>query len=125
MREAVESAFQQTEYQRCLIHQVRTAMKYVVEKDRKEFASDLKTIYQAPDESHVLEARERVAEKWGAKYANAVKGWECNWDTNSPIFKFSSQVIKVIYTTNTIESLNSPIAGSTAKEAYSPAHVPF
>lgn len=56
MREAVESAFPQTEYQRCLIHQVRSTMKYVVEKDRKEFAADLKTIYQAPDESHALEA---------------------------------------------------------------------
>ena len=102
MREAVESAFPQTEYQRCLIHQVRSTMKYVVEKDRKEFAADLKTIYQAPDESHALEAREHVAEKWGSKYANAVKGWERNWDTISPIFKFSCQVRKVIYTTNAI-----------------------
>ena len=130
MREAVESAFPQTEYQRCLIHQVRSTMKYVVEKDRKEFAADLKTIYQAPDESHALEARDRVAEKWGSKYANAVKGWERNWDTISPIFKFSCQVRKVIYTTNAIESLNStyrrlnsqrsvfPSAGALLKALY-------
>lgn len=130
MREAVESAFPQTEYQRCLIHQVRSTMKYVAEKDRKEFAADLKTIYQAPDESHALEARDRVAEKWGSKYANAVKGWERNWDTISPIFKFSCQVRKVIYTTNAIESLNSsyrrlnsqrsvfPSAGALLKALY-------
>ncbi len=36
-----------------------------------------------------------------------MKRWYDNWDVISPIFKFSSQVRKVIYTTNAIESLNS------------------
>ena len=30
-----------------------------------------------------------------------------NWDCISPIFKFSAELRKVIYTTNAIESLNS------------------
>ena len=50
---------------------------------------------------------ERVTEKWEAKYPNAMKSWEQNWDVISPIFKFSNDVRKVIYTTNAIESLNS------------------
>ena len=33
--------------------------------------------------------------------------WKDNWDAVSPIFKFSTTVRKVIYTTNAIESLNS------------------
>lgn len=36
-----------------------------------------------------------------------MKSWEQNWDVLSPMFKFSSEVRKVIYTTNAIESLNS------------------
>ena len=36
-----------------------------------------------------------------------MKRWKDNWDVISPIFKFSSNVRKVIYTTNAIESLNS------------------
>ena len=40
-------------------------------------------------------------------YPNAMKSWDTNWDVISPIFKFSSDVRKVIYTTNAIESLNS------------------
>ena len=35
-----------------------------------------------------------------------MKGWEQNWDVLSPIFKFSADVRKVIYTTNAIKSLN-------------------
>ena len=36
-----------------------------------------------------------------------MKRWEDNWDAVTPIFKFSQDVRKVIYTTNAIESLNS------------------
>ena len=82
-------------------------MKYVPDKDRKAFATDLKTIYQAPDEKKALIALEHVTEKWTPKYPNAMKRWKDNRDSISPIFKFSSNVRKVIYTTNAIESLNS------------------
>ena len=82
-------------------------MKYVSDKDRKPFATDLKTIYQAATEEAALEALERVTEKWSEKYPNAMKRWEQNWDAISPIFKFSAKVRKVIYTTNAIESLNA------------------
>ena len=107
MKEAIASAFPQTEYQRCIVHQVRNTLKYVPDKDRKLFANDLKSIYQAPDETKALEALTRVTEKWPGKYPNAMRSWEKNWDAISPIFKFSSTVRKVIYTTNAIESLNA------------------
>ncbi len=107
MKEAIAAAFPKTEYQRCIVHQVRNTLKYVPEKDRKPFAADLKTIYHAPDEGKALEALERVTEKWAPKYPNSMKRWKDNWDAISPIFKFSADVRKVIYTTNAIESLNS------------------
>ena len=50
---------------------------------------------------------ERVTKKWEKDYPNAMKSWHTNWDVISPIFKFSAEVRKVIYTTNAIESLNS------------------
>lgn len=107
MKEAVSAAFPQTELQRCIVHQVRNTLKYVGEKNKKEFANDLKTIYHAPSEDAALEALDRVTEKWEDDYPNAMKSWYKNWDVISPIFKFSADVRKVIYTTNAIESLNS------------------
>lgn len=82
-------------------------MKYVSDKDRKPFCADLKTIYQAPTEEKALDALKRVTEKWSEKYPNSMKSWKKNWDAISPIFKFSTAVRKVIYTTNAIESLNT------------------
>ena len=107
IKEAISAAFPNTEYQRCIVHQVRNTLKYVSDKDRKPFAADLKTIYQAATEEAALEALERVTQKWSSKYPNSMKSWKTNWDAISPIFKFSVNVRKVIYTTNAIESLNA------------------
>lgn len=107
IKEAIQAAFPVTEYQRCIVHQIRNTLKYVPYKDKKAFATDLKTIYLAPNEEQGRDNLARVTEKWSDKYPNAMKSWEQNWDVLSPIFKFSSDVRKVIYTTNAIESLNS------------------
>lgn len=107
IKEAIQAAFPKTEYQRCIVHQVRNTLKYVSYKDMKDFASDLKKIYLAPDEAKGKEQLEIVTNKWDSKYPNSMKSWHNNWDVLSPIFKFSSDVRKIIYTTNTIESLNS------------------
>lgn len=107
IKEAIAAAFPKTEYQRCIVHQVRNTLKYVPDKDRKTFAADLKMIYHASDEEKARLALDRVTEKWTTKYPNSMKRWYDNWDAITPIFKFSPDVRKVIYTTNAIESLNS------------------
>lgn len=72
--------------------------------DDKEIAD---VIFGEPTEEKALDALERVTDKWSAKYPNSMKSWKQNWDAISPIFKFSAEVRKVIYTTNAIESLNA------------------
>ena len=107
IKEAIAAAFPKTDYQRCMVHMVRNTLKYVASKDMKSFAADLKTIYNAVSEEAGRKARDLVAEKWSSKYPNSMKRWIENWDAVVPIFKFSEDVRKIIYTTNAIESLNS------------------
>lgn len=107
IKEARGTAFPKTEYQRCMVHQVCNTLKYVADKDRKPFATDLKTIYQAVTEEKAREKLEAVTEKCSERYPISLRSWKQNWDAICPIFKFSSTVRKVIYTTNTIESLNA------------------
>lgn len=104
IKEAISAAFPKTDCQRCM---ARNTLKYVASKDMKSFAADLRTIYNATSEDEGQKARARVVEKWTAKYPNSMKRWIENWDVVVPIFKFSKDVRKVIYTTNAIESLNS------------------
>ena len=52
--EAIETAFPQTEVQQCIIHQIRTSLKYIASKNQKEFLADLKPVYAAPTEADTL-----------------------------------------------------------------------
>ena len=107
IKEAIAAAFPMTEYQRCIVHVVRNTLKYVADKDKKAFANDLKTIYHAPNEQTGYARMEEVAQIWNQKYPGCMNRWADNWDVISPMFKFSENARKVLYTTNAIESLNS------------------
>lgn len=107
IKEAITAAFPNTEQQRCIVHMVRNTLKYVANKDMKEFAKDLKGIYTAPDEKAALKRLDTVTEKWEKQYPGVMKRWKDNWDAVSPIFKFSREVRSAFYTTNAIESVNS------------------
>jgi transposase-like protein len=104
--QAITTAFPKTLIQRCIIHQVRNSMRFVSYKDSKEFARDLKTIYRAVDEKTGYENLQELKNKWGDKYPVSLKSWEENWHVLSSFFQFSQPIRKIMYTTNTIESLN-------------------
>lgn len=107
IKDAINAAFPKTEYQRCIVHQIRNTLKYVSDKDRKEFARDLKKIYTAPNETAGYDQMIEVSDKWDRKYPSAMKSWKTGWDVISPFFKYSGDLRRIMYTTNAIESLNS------------------
>lgn len=111
--EAINTAFPNTEVQRCVIHQIRSSTKYVSYKDVKEFTSDLKPIYQAPTEESALDALLCLEEKWGSKYPVGVKSWRSNWNELSVMYKYSPEIRRMIYTTNAIENFNRQLRKST------------
>ncbi|MGL5801189.1 MAG: IS256 family transposase [Cetobacterium sp.] len=106
-KEAIGATYPFAKIQRCIIHQIRSSMKYIPHKDKKEFVRDLKTIYTAMNADVAMENLIELREKWDSKYPNAIRSWEDNWDNLSTFFEFSAAIRKIIYTTNVIESLNS------------------
>lgn len=106
-KEAIGAIFPFAKIQRCIIHQIRSSMKYIPYKDRKAFVADLKGIYKAVNENVAMDNLIELKDKWSDKYPNAIKSWEDNWDNLSTFFAFSDNIRKIIYTTNVIESLNS------------------
>ena len=80
IKDSIAVAYPQTEYQRCIVHQVRNTLKYVADKDKKAFTTDLKTIYHAPSEEAGYQQMKEVTEKWQEHYPNAMKSWATNWD---------------------------------------------
>lgn len=107
IKEAIQVAFPNTDHQTCIVHLTRNTLKYVSHKDKQQLAQDLKAIYTASDEEIGKRLMYEVAEKWKEKYPTVMDRWEENWGIIIPFFKFSQKIRKMIYTTNTIESLNS------------------
>ena len=107
LKEAISAIYPKTEYQRCIVHQIRNSLKYVPYTDRKELANDLKTVYKASTEEIGYTNLLELEEKWKNKYPGAIQSWIDNWDVLSVFFKFSAEIRKIMYTTNSIESLNS------------------
>jgi transposase-like protein len=104
--EAIRAVFPKTELQRCIVHQIRNSLNGVPWKDKKAFAADLKSIYTSPTEESGYKALELVEEKWGSKYGYTLRSWKENWSELSTFFKYTPEIRKIMYTTNTVESLH-------------------
>ena len=107
IQESIKVAYPKTEHQTCMVHFVRNTLKYVNHKDKAQFAQDLKAIYTASSEEMGKKIMIDVQEKWKEKYPVVMNRWEENWSVICPFYKFSQRIRKMIYTTNSIESLNS------------------
>lgn len=105
----LHSVFPQSQTQICVVHQIINTCKYVVYKDKKEFTTDMKHIYTAPNKEAAKAALEDFAKKWESKYGYAIKSWYNKWDELTVFFDFPLEIRKIIYTTNLIENLNGKI----------------
>lgn len=107
--DAIEAVYPQTQVQLCIVHQIRSSLKYVPEKDKKAVVADLKPVYQANNQDQGYEKLLEFEDKWGKKYPLSVKGWMDNWGHLSTYFEYAPDIRKAIYTTNAIEAMHRQI----------------
>jgi len=119
--EAVAATWPQATVQTCVVHLIRAAMRFVNYKDRKAVAAALKPIYTAVNEDAALEALEAFSDsELGRRYPSAVKTFQDAWDRFTPFLAFPPELRRVIYTTNTIESLNYQLRKVTKSRGHFP-----
>jgi putative transposase len=104
--DAIRTVYPATEVQLCIVHVVRSSLKFVSYKDRKTVAAGLKRIYTAVGEEAALGALEEFCSTWDEKYPMIGKSWKSRWTEICPFLEYPPQIRKAIYTTNAIESLN-------------------
>jgi putative transposase len=119
--DAIHAAFPQATVQRCVVHLIRNSLRLVARRDAAAVAAGLRSIYTAPGEEAALDAlAEFSASPLGEKYPRAVKVWEDAWDAFIPFLAFSPAVRKLLYTTNSIESLNYQLRKVTKARGHFP-----
>lgn len=105
--EAIEATWAHATVQTCVVHLIRAANRYVSYADRKAFSAGLKKVYAAADAEAAETALLELAEsELGRRYPAAIAVWQRAWERFIPFLSFPPAVRKVIYTTNSIESLN-------------------
>jgi transposase-like protein len=107
--EAIRAAYPQTKVQLCVVHLVRSALRYVTDQDSAAVVRDLKKIYEAATLLEAEQALEDFAQAWQASYPTIIKMWRAKWTDIITLFDFPAPIRKAISTTNAIESVNSVI----------------
>lgn len=106
LAEAIEATWPQATVQTCVVHLIRAAMRFVSYGDRKAVAA-LKPIYQAANaETAPAELAAFGATELGRRYPLTSKAFRDAWERFTPFLAFPPELRRVIYTTNSIESLN-------------------
>lgn len=105
--EAIESVYPQTRVQACLVHMVRSSLNYVGYKDRKPVAKALKRIYASSTVEEAELEMDTFEDTYGQRFPAIVRSWRTHWERIVPLFEYAPEIRRVIYTTNTIESVNS------------------
>jgi putative transposase len=105
--EAIAATWSKAMVQTCVVHLIRASMRFVSYTDRKAFAAMLRPVYTAANEDAAMTALATFADSTlGRKYPAALASWENAWERFTPFLAFGPALRKVIYTTNSIESLN-------------------
>ena len=105
--EAIAATWPEATVQTCVVHLIRAAMRYVNYADRKAVAAALKPIYQAANaDAALIELEAFEATPLGRKNPSTIKAFRDAWERFTPFLAFPPALRRVIYTTNSIESLN-------------------
>lgn len=107
--DAIKSVFKESTIQSCIVHQIRNSVKYVANKNQRDFMKDLKLVYQAVSKEQAEVELDNLDSKWGNDYPIVIKSWRDNWDKLSSYFQFTDPIRKIIYTTNTVEGYHRQI----------------
>ncbi|MFC6712489.1 IS256 family transposase [Branchiibius cervicis] len=120
--DAIEATWPAATVQTCVVHLIRAAMRFVGYQDRKKVAAALRPVYTAVDEKTSRAALDDFADsEWGIKYPHAWKTWYAAWDRFIPFLGFPPELRRVIYTTNSIESLNFQLRKVTKNRGHFPS----
>ena len=107
--EAIEAVFPQAWVQTCIVHQIRSSMRYVAYRDKKRVAADLKPVYRAINSEAAEQALAAFEEHWSGRYPMIAESWRAHWPQITPFLALPEDLRRAVYTTNSIENLNRQI----------------
>jgi putative transposase len=109
MKQAIEAAFPNAVHQTCVVHLIRSALRFVSYKDRKPVTAALRDVYGADSEEAAEAALTAVEKQFNAQYPSIGRTFRDRWEEFVPFLSYPPEVRRMLYTTNAVESLNSQL----------------
>lgn len=119
--DAIEAVWPKATVQTCIVHLIRASMRYCGYKDRRAVCSELKNIYRASSEQEARHALNEFKGRYGERYGGIVNLWETSWERVTPFLAFPPEIRRVLYTTNSIESINYQLRKITKTRGHFPS----
>jgi putative transposase len=107
--DAIAAVFPEAWVQTCIVHLIRSSLRYVNYRDRKRVATALRPIYTAANADDALVELERFEHEWGQAYPMIGEAWRRDWANITPFLALPDGLRRAVYTTNTIEGLHRQI----------------
>ena len=109
--DAIDAVFPASVNQTCIVHLVRQSLRYLSWKERRTCASELRRIYTAADADQARQVLNELTTAWADSKTRtaALQVWERAWDRVIPFLAFPDEIRRIVYTTNTVESLHMQI----------------
>jgi transposase-like protein len=109
--EAIDAVFPASVNQTCIVHLVRQSLRYLSWKERKTCASELRRIYTAANADAARTVLDELSEAWQESKTRtaALAVWQRAWERVIPFLAFPDEIRRIIYTTNSVESLHMQI----------------
>ena len=114
LKSALESVFPSVPWQRCQVHLQRNAIPYVPRVSmRKEVASDIRSIFNAPNLAEAERLLEQSIDKYKTSASKLASWMDSNIRQGFTVFSLPENQRKKLRSTNMIERLNKEIKRRT------------
>jgi putative transposase len=118
LEEEIHRVFPGTLFQKCVVHKMRNVLNKVRPKEKKAVAEELNQVFNNFDKDSSLEEAQAKLDTFIGKWSKIYPELSRTLDHNSMEYyftyiKFPSSVRRMIYTTNSIESLNKKLRKAT------------
>ena len=107
--EAIEAVFPRAWVQTCIVHLIRSSLRYVNYQDQRKLAAALRPVYRAANADAALAELDAFDDAWGARYPMIATTWREHWEHITPFLSLPDDLRRIVYTTNTIEAMHRQI----------------
>jgi putative transposase len=120
--QAIEAVFPLAVNQTCVVHLVRQSLRYLSYQERKRCASELRRIYTASDADAAQAVLDELTHAWADSKTRtaALDVWRRAWERVIPFLGFPEEIRRIVYTTNTVESLHRQIRKTIKNRGHFP-----